>query len=1368
MKIGIIAKKIFACFCFTACVANAANLEYRHFENYTTADGLSSDEILSLEQDSYGHIWVGTDLGLNRFDGSTFVVYSKEYNPALYRDDILQLKQTANGDVVAGGYCGMLVRYDHDSDLFFDVSPDDYATTYAKGCNGFGNTYDKLTALTTNGFYIYDSKLGKFSNDFALYKESSKRSINAVLTDKMNRYWIAANDGLKVMDMNGKIIFSDSPERDASPAYAPQLISVDNNKIMYSGQNGRLAYYVIGEAGKIEKQCTVTTPFGNIRKIVKLRKNGYWFATDGEGLWFCSHEPEDLNDFVKISPFETKEEQFSKLYCMIADRDGNLWIGSQNSGLWKYRTDNTGSLYTSSQIGVSGKLVNSFAIDADQNLVVASDGTGIYECSRIENKARLLGSQNGLTCKNVTSVDVDKDGNIWASTWGGGLYVKACGTDNFRQVKIDGVNSPQSNMMQVMHLKNGELWVCSGGDGIYVKRNNLWHHKILKHPAYGPDPDNWPQRMVEVDEHTRWIFTSSTIWIDKDEISVPIEVHYQGESKEEERSVNDAEPVDKYGMVLATTRGLLLMQMDGKSYEKIEFTPDGNYSSLAKDKNGKIWAAGTNGIVCVDLDKKLCTELPIDFGNKGSNFFVKNSSYVDVNGRVYFGSKNGFLSFDPANLPTSTTEKFVDFGRLKVKGEWIAPQTFELENGRLKNNGNLTLTYDRTDIEIEIDAVDFGDYKNHCRYKLDGLDNDWTDIGLKRVIKFSYIPAGDYTLRIQHHLNGNVGQEQALHITVTPPWWQSTWLKVLAAFLLVGYILYKWNSLRNKQDELQRMVDERTQDLRDKNAVIEKRNSELNQALGYKDKLIAVVAHDLKNPMFAIVGALDGLSKGESDVTESKETINNVLSSARKLQNELVKLLAWATSNHDDMEYRPANTHLQKTIEDDIALLQIQIENKGLTIDTKFDIDNYAYIDGRMISTAIRNLINNAIKFTPAGKGIHVRGWQDGDKIKVEVRDEGTGMSAEKIAEIQTAGKHSSTDGTSGEKGTGLGTGIAREYILQNQGTMQVESTLGEGTSFIITLPSSSNKLPDDETMQAEEKAREQLTRDVEVNRELVEGNTMLVVDDDPLIRQNIKNILQQYVNVLTASNGLEALELAKSNTVDIILSDVEMPVMNGIEMSRALAKIPDMTHVPILFLSAKSTESDRLLGLLTGAIDYIPKPFSRNELLIKLTNILSLRRKTQIKLLEEQMKRNAGIDIAENADAAENTQTETEPAEATGPVNESAESQTKPEVMNPQLQQILDLVAKNYANSEYTVEKLADDMCMTKITLYRRVKTLAGKSPIDILSDYRLSKALQMLKETEIPIGDVAYQVGFSDPAYFTRRFKAYFGYPPSAVREN
>jgi DNA-binding response OmpR family regulator/anti-sigma regulatory factor (Ser/Thr protein kinase) len=396
------------------------------------------------------------------------------------------------------------------------------------------------------------------------------------------------------------------------------------------------------------------------------------------------------------------------------------------------------------------------------------------------------------------------------------------------------------------------------------------------------------------------------------------------------------------------------------------------------------------------------------------------------------------------------------------------------------------------------------------------------------------------------------------------------------------------------------------------------------------------------------------------------------------------------------------------------------------------DIHRFVLVDPRMLQAILRNILNNAIKFTPSGGSIAVKAYEVKDELVIEIADSGVGMEAGQVAILMSGMGEYSTKGTDNESGTGLGFRICLDYVKRNKGDISIQSEKGKGTNVQLRFPLSQEKLSNKVDMAVKEV-------EYVVDKELLDGNIVMVVDDDPLISKNIQMILEPYMQVYVASNGVEGLELAKKYSFDLVLSDVEMPEMNGIEMCKNLIKDPKNSGMPILFLSAKSEQSDRLLGLISGAIDYVPKPFNSSELLLKLTNILTNRRKQQQRLLNVRM--------------------------LNGTVVEDSVVEDVEEKINPLLEQILEVIENNYKDSEFSIEKMAGLVFVSQSTLIRRAKSMIGKTPVEILNEYRLNKANALLKNSRdgMTIADIAFEVGFSDPAYFTRKYKEFFGFTPS-----
>lgn len=1305
-------------------------------EHFTVSEGLTSNMVHNISEDSMGHIWACTDFGLSVFDGSVFKRFEKSDYPSILRNDFFCSGVRNDGSVMIGSHLGVALRYDAKNDLFHNIAPTDFEETYYKQVSGFHTSKNNETYMwTSGGIYKYDEKEDHFVIENPLFDLTKDKFICSLYKDDFNRFWVAAYNTLTIISSDGKIVKDE--HLNLGDMYASKVVPLDNNKILITCFSNRVIQYTIASNGEVRDAIKIKVPFSNITSILKDKSGRIWFTTDGDGLWFTDDELNEEANFVNITPTDADTDAITKLYGIIETKDGDLWIATQNSGLWRIKRNKGAFISLSQDIPFPNKMCTDFAETEDGSIYISSDGKGITKHSNDLKEFEFIPSKENN--KNALCLSQDKEGLIWIATWGGGIQVYNPKDGTFKQEKFEELKSTLSCFFSVKNMKNGEIWVCTGGDGLYVRRTNgHWEKCYL--PFGGNEYDMWAYGTTEGKDNTRWVFTTRSIWRINGEEKRPLIADISKQKSHDPISMNDAKCDKEGNLFVCCDQFLIRIAEDGNRFDTLSFMPKDNYSSIEILPSGELIVSGSKGIYRIDYNKKDFTRFLYDFRANGTGRFRAHGSQILKDGRILFGTKDGFLVLSPNQKEDGVKSHHFGITCATVNG--IPYREIGIEHTTL-NDGSvekMTLQHDQTELAFAVDLVNFFPKEITTEYKLDGLSDKWTEVDNNRKIKFTYIPSGDYTLIVRSYISGS--QEDAdireVKITVLPPWWQTWWAKVISSVLLalmIAAIAYlQIRRLKREQIVLQKKVAERTHEL-------DVKNTELQHALQDKDRLISVVAHDLKNPMFAIVGTLENLAnKNYGNDDEKQKALADVHSSAQTLQDEMVRLLEWARAKKEDIECKFVDVNVKNSLENIGALLGGLISGKKQTLIYDINVKSCAYTDSRMFSTIIRNLINNAVKFTPEGGKITLKAWQEANQILVSVADNGVGMSQEKIDQLMNNGNVESTLGTSQEKGSGLGLGLCLEYANRIKGSISVVSQEGNGTTITLSVPSSDN-LAEESTLQNETQESDHL-----VDKELLAGNTALVVEDDPLIRQNIQHTLERHMTVITAANGAEAIKLAEENDFDIILSDVEMPVMNGIDMSRKMATMERTYGVPLLFLSAKTDESDRLMGLLSGAVDYIPKPFSSNELLIKVNNILSNRRKQQVRLLQQNI-----------SVPSSNTETTIEEV-----------IEKKEERMNPFLQKMVEEIAKKYKESDFSIETLAESMNVSQSTLARKIKSITGKTPIEILVEYRLNAAMSMLKENEegLQINEIAYECGFTDPAYFTRKFKDFFGHTPREVK--
>lgn len=1326
-------------FCLAA-ISFAAQASTTHkmeqMEHFTVTEGLTSNMVHNISEDSMGHIWACTDFGLSVFDGSVFKRFEKSDYPSILRNDFFCSGVRKDGTVFIGSHLGVALKYDAKNDNFNNIAPTDFEETYYKQVSGFFTSKQNDTYMwTSGGVYKYDTKEERFVKENPLFDLTKDQFIFSLYKDDFNRYWVATYNTLTIISEDGKIIRSE--HLNLGDMYASKVVPIDKNRILITCFSNMLIEYTIDKDGNVSEPKKIKLPFSNITSILNDRQGRIWFTTDGAGLWYTDEPLNDETNFVNISPTDADADAITKLYGIIETKDGDLWIATQNSGLWRIKRNKGAFISLSQDIPFPNKMCTDFTETEDGTIYISSDGKGITKHSNDLKSYEFIPSKENN--QNALCLSQDKDGLIWIATWGGGIQIYNPKDGTFKQEKFEELKSTLNCFFSVKNMKNGEIWVCTGGDGLYVKRTN-GHWEKCSLPFGGDEYDMWAYGTTEGSNNTRWVFTTRSIWRINGEDKRPLIADISKQKSHDPISMNDAKCDKEGNLFVCCDQFLIRITEDGNKFDTLSFMPKDNYSSIEILPSGEIIASGSKGIYRINYDQKEYTRFLYDFRANGTGRFRAHGSYILKDGRILFGTKDGFLVLSPNKKEDGITSHYFGISCMTVNGTPYRVSGIEHVTNETGAIETMTIKHDQTELIFAVDLVNYFPKEITTEYKLEGLTDKWTEVETNRKIKFSFIPPGEYTLQVRSYISGS--QENAdvrsVKITVLPPWWQTWWAKVISSILLallIAAIAYhQIRRLKREQIVLQKKVAERTHELDEK-------NTELQHALQDKDRLISVVAHDLKNPMFAIVGTLENLAnKNYGNDDEKQKALVDVHSSAQTLQDEMVRLLEWARAKKEDIECKFTDVNVMNSLENIGALLGGLIQGKKQKLAYDINVKNCAYSDARMFSTVIRNLINNAVKFTPEGGEITLKAWQEGNKILVSVADNGVGMSQEKIKQLKQEGHVDSTLGTSKEKGSGLGLGLCMEYVNRIKGEMDIQSHEGEGTTITISVPAS-EKLTEEINIQTEEPSSDHL-----VDKELLGGNTALIVEDDPLIRQNIQHTLERYMTVMTAGNGAEAIKLAEENDFDIILSDVEMPVMNGIDMSRKMATMERTYGVPLLFLSAKTDESDRLMGLLSGAVDYIPKPFSSNELLIKVNNILSNRRKQQLRLLQQNI-----------SAPADNRET---------PIEEVIEK--KEERMNPFLQKMVEEIAKKYKESDFSIETLAESMNVSQSTLARKIKSITGKTPIEILVEYRLNAAMALLKDNAdgLQINEIAYECGFTDPAYFTRKFKDFFGHTPREVK--
>lgn len=1317
-----------------------AATEYAHFVHYSTNDGMASNRILYIEPDPEGHLWIATDFGVDRFNGKKFKHYQGDGYAELKQEFIHSIKYIGNGKLEACGQNCFLQEYDLKTDSFTNKMPSECVNENVTSVLRTYISADNNRYILTNssGIFQYDKDKGAYINISKDIKELAHAFVASLYIDQDGRKWVGTLGKVLVFDRNWKHIFSYTSKSRKLGAIT-HLTPYGNGDLVTTSYSDEIWIFNTKHE-KIDDPRIINLPFNNAAGLLLDHGGKLWIATDGDGLWYTTNMTSANPTFTEVIPFNAKNNEIAKIYAMAEDTKGNIWIGTYNSGLWGFMKQQSNLVYFSEQKGFPNVVCTGFCTDKDNNLWVSTDGNGLYQ---VKGNFQQI-NRYDLPSKNLISMDKANGSNeMMIGTWGRGVLLFNPASKTTQRLKFGQLGNGIDYMNNTCNLKNGDAWVCTSGDGLYRHHNNEWEKWVLTGKKNSTNPDIWTKKVIEGKNGTLWILTTNTLWRINGEQKDDLLPDYTQQHTRHPRVVEDALLLPNGDLLVATTKGMLHVSEDGSRIDSMNYVPKVHFSIVMADDEGKIWAASTKGVMNIDIAAKTCKEVA---GNNTASTrydFFPHSGYNDGKGHLYFGTSSGFFCYNTVGRYEASPISWLSFSDLYINNTRIHPFTSVLKNGNISTIKEIELEYDQTNISIDVDLVDFDELnKAQCRYRLIGLHNDWINMESNLTITFNHLPKGDYTLEVEaFRTNKKEEASVTLHISVLPPWWESWWFRLFVLVLVVGYAGYSFRQRINRMKDTQRLLTQ----------TVEERTSELKSTLTEKNRLISVVAHDLKNPMFAIVSSLGNwLSKHRhSNDQQQIKPIEEIYNSASLLQNEMQKLLDWVQSDKITTNWNPEPVNVSTIFENVISLLGRQAHMKGLTIGTDISLSKCVLADSRSIEIVIRNLVSNSIKFTPRGGTITIKASEAGEYGVIEVIDNGIGIDKDMLKNLSASGFHKTTEGTENEKGSGMGIDLCQTYIKRNNGTLRINSKPGVGTTICIQLPLTDQEADINNT------ASKSVTdmAEIEFDRSILEGNTILLVDDDELIRHSLSDTLGKYAKTIEGCNGKEGLEMAKREQPDIIISDVSMPLMDGLEMGKNLSKSIETQHIPLLFISANSDEQDKLLGLKSGAVDYITKPFSMPELLFKLGNMLSLRQRIQQKLLTQIMEQQARNN---------NTADKLQPNKTVG----------KSEELAPDLKRFMDLLEKHYTNCDLQIDDLAKEMCISQSTLSRRIKSLSGKTPVELLATYRLNKAKGILQEfkqknEDIPIAEVALKVGFTDPSYFTRRFKDHFGYTPSQISD-
>jgi signal transduction histidine kinase/ligand-binding sensor domain-containing protein/CheY-like chemotaxis protein/AraC-like DNA-binding protein len=1367
------------------------------FEHLTDQDGLSNSNVTSILKDSEGYMWFSTFNGLSRYDGYQFtnflhnpedsnsVCSNRIWGLVESKDNVLFITSPFNGFSTYDRRTETFQSYNHSSDNPSGLSGNMVLSIYEdkKGSMWLG---------TTVGLDKFDYKTKTFQH-FYPFGKSILNYISGITEDKEGNLWLYGQSNRLCKFNPDKntfeyLKFSDNPQ--AAEVYNHWgLVFYDSQSNLWVG-NRLEGLLKIHPDGKRERYSIENKKLGsNTLMSIKEDKEGHiWICTDGGGLFEYSSASNSFRNF-QHDPEDPSSLGSNAVYCLYESEPGLIWVGTYAAGLSILKKDKRKFLTIDARGPRGKRLLQKSVLAMEQadngNVWMATDGGGLHLYDPVKLEFKNYTEQNGKTAANViTCLLKDEGNNLWCGSYRKGMFRIKSGSEKIERFSTETTKRLSSNNVFSFCETDDKIWIGFIGRGIdwYDKKTGTFTRSALDTIDHGGFAKSSIFKLFKDSKKRIWIGSENSGTVCYDPVNNKVYRFTFDLNNKQGIGSNDVRDIleDSKGTIwFATGKGGLskLVNFDAKIFETYTIKdglPSDHILNILEDNQHNFWLATDKGISYFKiLEKKFFNFDTEDGVQKGR--FNGNAKFKAADGTMYFGGIDGVNIFHPDNVhinalkPVVALTGFRIFNHALKSNEEFNGETY-LEKA-IGHSKEIELKYDDNVFSIEFAAMSFiSPQSNQYAYKLEGFDHVWTYVDAKkRFASYTNLDPGTYTFRVIASNHDGVWNKEGatLTITIQPPWWKTWWFRVFLLLALIGsirlFIYLRTRSIKKRNEFLEEEVKIQTaglirsnQEILQKNKILENNNleiskkterimeqqeeilkqkSEVEQLNKTKDKLFSIIAHDLKNPVNALVMLSKRLRKEVKETTDTgKELINHVEISSERIKDLTFNLLEWTKTQIGNIKVNPEKISVHRLIEENIQLYFSQTSQKQITIEESTDPSLFVLADYNMVSTIVRNILSNGIKYTPKGGTISISYYSHEDEVIISFHDNGIGMKEDVLDKLFGDGINVSTRGTDNETGTGLGLMISREFAELNKGNIYAESTPGEGSTFYLCLPETI-VVEENATVThipvrfPEEKNNVSEQNEVSINEQFI-GKKILLVDDDPQVRESVKHILNDVFEIYEASDVKYAIELSEKNQPDLIISDVTMPGESGIDFCNYIKHNWITSHIPVILLTAQSSKGTQLEGLMAGADAYIIKPFDRNILLSTVNNLLTF-------LDNVKLRFSSDIDIL--------------PSKYT-------QNKLDEEVLSKAIR----FIEQNISDPDLNGDMLCKELGISKTVLYTKLKTITGQTVNEFIRTIRLKKSVDLLIEGKMNITQISIEMGFNSASYYTKSFTAHFGFSP------
>lgn len=1300
-------------FCFFLFIFSAQS---SYFRNYQIESGLSSNSVWAVMQDSKGFMWFGTNDGLNRFDGRNFKTYKKVQNDSLSigHNFVHCIKEDSKKRMLIGTRRGLYLydrKYDNFKYIAITGNPEKEVNINDIIEDLQGNIW---LACHGEGLYKLTKDLIVEKHFFSTKEEGSIQSnfLWTIVTDHYGNLWIGtAGIGLIHFDPRNErftpIVNRRNLKTDNQSIYSIYCDN-DNNLWIGTSTNGLFKYnHISGEAIHYLKNT------GSVKSIREYSENELIMGSE-KGLIIFNKDTENYN-IIRDNPSDNATD--NSIFSITRDKEGAFWVGTYFGGVNYFSPSTNNFLYYNNLLENAPQkyIVSSIVEDKDGTILISThNNNNIY---RFFPETRRMEKAFEMKYNNIQSLLRDGE-MLYVSTYGRGIDVISL--TNGRIIEKLSINTVEGK--SIFKLANGGIiFTLEEGGCIYREPNG--NRKRLEKLTGILIAD-----ITQDANGSVWFATYSNglfCW-KKDKTWEQYSTNLNAPFTFASNSISCVLS-DKGNLWIGTTDvGIILFDVNQskiiKTFDNKQGIPSNIIHSVLNDNDGNIWASTKEGIVKISGDKHQIKSFGYIGKEMQYNFRCALHSSKD---QLYFGGTSGFILLNPEELILNENIPPVAITGFKISNKDVVPgeKSSPLKNA-LENTKEIVLKRSQSNFSFEFVALSYVfPETNQYAYILEGFDKEWNYV-TGNTAQYMNIPHGKYIFRVKGTNNDGVWNttDTSITIRIKPPFWLNYYMIILYVLLIAGIVIFivKWHL---------RYLNKKNREKQYKYQVAKEKEM-------YESKInfFTNIAHEIRTPLSLIAAPLENIILSKDGNKQTRKNLSTIERNTNRLLNLVNQLLDFRKIENDmfllNFRYQDILKIIQKVYD------QYSQDAKSKNIKMSVALPSkkiLSYVDSEALYKIISNLISNAIKFTRSSINIQLK--TENDMFYLSVKDDGPGIKDEYRDKIFEPFYQVEVIDNYNNKGSGLGLSLSRSLARKLRGDISVQSEYGKGCLFTLELPILTNENI------SEQESEDTSTSEIEQQKlmeftELESDAAILIVEDNDELRSFMKECLDEHYIVFEAGNGIKALQILENNIVDIIISDILMPEMDGLELCNELKTNTAYSHLPLILLSAKTDTSTKIDGLKKGADVYMEKPFSIEQLKAQVSSIIENRANIRKKFVESPLqyfKRNT--DNTENADFIKRLNT---------------------------------FILENMSDENFSIDGLSSEFAISRTNFQKKIKNITSLTPNDYIKLIRLNKSAELLSTGKYRINEVCFIVGFNSPSYFSKCFFEHFGKLPKDFMQN